>query len=385
MNNLLKKIALLIVLVGVYPNIYLINFLPKLPKTCFRLICICVVFILYLFQIIKYKRIDIMLILCSLFSVYQTMITFICREDMISVIYSNVFIALSCLIMTKLFVNYDKQLYIDVSFWYFFVMTFINAISTFVAAKENITTSLFYGNRNDIYKFFIPLIFFTLLKYRDSRKYYLYIVMLITLIPAIYCGSLSTSILLIILYLYILFFINKEIKLLNINIYLIVSLIGFVVFVLPGSKNVVLSNIIQFLGKDSTASGRLIIYDETLKLIKNGNIIFGNGFIYAEKCIKLLSGGNGHFHSTYLELMYRYGVIGIVFSTVIYYIYVKIIRKSNNIYLKNLCQIIIFCMMFWSIANTLFYHQCLYFLGLCTYFIGSYEYSFTNKRIEFYE
>lgn len=497
MNKLTTKItkykdAILIfcLLFILYPNVSLLNYIPLLPflliKTIVSLIIIfmgtsiksiikvpsMVVTLIYRFRFsentnnrsilifikdsIKNKKIDYFVLTSTIFYIYAFIITKINNGDLLSAIFENIIFGLALIILVKVFIERDKDLFIKISLIYFLILHLINFLFIFIN-KNNSSVGWFFDNRNNAFRYTMPLIYFLILEVERKKEevneivhfyhkvgiveknlekedgkihnilknkdifnnnvfvkaktekcgnyhvghldnkgnlsakqlisllpcgdrfirsdYDLYliislIILISILFVSIYSGALTTSICFLILIPYVIFLSHKDIKFFNIYIYLGIILVTFIFFTIPPINREFTSKIIVLFGKSESANGRFLIYDQIINAIQKGNIVFGNGIpklyeylneVNVEKVEVVLA------HSLYLDIFYKFGIIGTLIFISIIIVIINEINKSMNVFIKNIVSIFIFIILLWSIADEIYIYRLLYYFAFCYY------------------
>lgn len=424
-----------------YPNVSLLNYIPLLPFLLIKTIVSLILILIFIKDCIKNNEIDYFVLTSTIFYIYAFIITKINNGDLLSAIFENIIFGLGLIVFVKVFIDRDKDLFIKVSLIYFLILHIINFIFIFIN-KNNSSVGWFFDNRNNAFRYTMPLIYFLVLEVEDIRKkvnentysYYkedtiennyekedgkvynilknkdisnnsvfvkvktkncgschtgvldsrlirsahnLYIIIsLIILISilfvSIYSGALTTSICFLILIPYILFLSHKEIKFLNIYVYLGIILVTFILFTIPPINKEFTSKIFVLFGKSETANGRFPIYDKIISAIQKGNIIFGNGIpklyeylneVNIEKVKVVLA------HSLYLDIFYKFGIIGTLIFILIIIVIVKEIVKSKNIFIKNIVSIFVFVILLWSVADEIYIYRLLFYFAFCYYIL----------------
>lgn len=154
--------------------------------------------------------------------------------------------------------------------------------------------------------------------YRYLTKKNKFVTLLLLLIPLyqlyyVDCSTGKVGVTLLVM-LYLIFDLIKNIKWLNYKNFLLLSLVLFFGIVVFRLQNYFQFLIVDILHRDLTFTLRTFIWDEVLVSIKN-NLFVGIGFLYS------------HAHSNYLDILYKYGIVGFL----IYLINMNIINKRLNL------------------------------------------------------
>lgn len=386
-NKFIFIVLVLLSLLAVYPNIF---FLDKIffviPKLIFRCSLMLIIFIQYLFNIVKRKKIDLLFSICLFFVFFQIFLTVINNADIKAVVYSNLMISLSCLIITDVYINVNKKLYIDTVFYYLLSMNIISMSMFVFSGKSTTLLANFYGNQNDAFRYNLPLMLISYYKF-ENKKHIAIIINIILLLQTIISEALTSSIVLFFLLIYMLFLSNKNIKFLNIISYVFIGTILSLMFVIPKFNRYTFNKILVLVGKSKTASGRFNIYDIVINNIDSKSLIIGHGH-YKPDMIHNMFANEGirpynSCHNMYLEMLFKYGILSLIFFIILIILCFFIINKCNNIYIKNLSQISFAALILWSISEPVWFYNYLFVLGLMIYIIGKYEFDIKNQRIKF--
>ena len=200
---------------------------------------------------------------------------------------------------------------------------------------------LFY-NRNHLVRFFLPGIFFILMKCKNKTQKY------ITIYSLAYLGMMSFIILygksatglvaLVVLLALLLVFRNKPIpKYLEIKymvIYTILLFVGIFVFHIEKHFDYIITVLLQ---RDMTFSGRLYIWIAALDVIKE-NLLLGIG-AYSNYGSFLL--GFKHAHQYWLQSLLSGGIIGTIILLIIYINASNSLRDSKQVEGSNILCIVI--------------------------------------------
>lgn len=414
MNNSTTKItkyrdAIIIfcLLFILYPNVSLLNYIPLLPFLLIKTIISLSLILIFLKDSIKNKEIDCFVLTSIIFYIYAFVVTKINNGDLLTAIFENLIFGLGLILFVKIYIDRDKNLFIKVSLIYFLILHIINFIFIFIN-KNTSSIGWFFDNRNNAFRYTMPLIYFLALEMEEKRKkinenIYSYqkvdiiennyekedgktynilknnlysvisiIILISILFISIYSGALTTSICFLILIPYIIFLSYKEIKFLNIYVYLGIIIVTFILFTIPPINKEITSKIIILLGKSESANGRFLIYDQIISAIQKGNIVFGNGIpklyeylneVNIEKVKVVLA------HSLYLDIFYKFGIIGTLIFISIIIVTVKEIVKSKNIFIKNIVSIFIFIILLWSVADEIYIYRLLYYFAFLYYIV----------------
>lgn len=200
---------------------------------------------------------------------------------------------------------------------------------------------LFY-NRNHLVRFFLPGIFFVLMRCKKKTQRY------ITIYSLAYLGMMSFIILygksatgliaLIVLMVLLLVFRNKPIpKFLEVKyvvIYTILLFIGIFVFHIEKHFDYIITVLLQ---RDMTFSGRIYIWTAALDVIKN-NLLLGIG-AYSNYGNFLL--GFKHAHQYWLQNLLSGGVIGTIILLITYVNASNSLRDSKQVEGSNILCIVL--------------------------------------------
>lgn len=349
----------------IYPSHAFISFVDTKTKLILRAIAFLIVLILYLKELIQFKRISKLFILTSIISFYLAVITIVKHGAIDIALYSNMIILFSIFMSTELFYveSYRKE-YVYINY----ILLYFNLIILFV-----LNIIIHYGyydnmfNRNNFILYYFPLLVFEYIIKMDYDnkiwKVLRCISFIIILIISIRVGGTTSIICLSLVYLFI--YLLKD-KLINFKIlsnwktYYLFLLIVFVVFIYNIDKIQVANIISSLLNKTNGFSGRDQVYIGAKEnILKNFFFGIGTQIEYYQ-----IYNGLINAHNFVFQYWIDGGTIGLILLLIpLTYTFVCANRLTNvadrYVYLMFL-TIFIFRNMFEAIGlNYLFYTICI--------------------------
>lgn len=185
----------------------------------------------------------------------------------------------------------------------------------------------------------------------------------------------ATSIAWFTIYFVLLIFMSKKsilsnfINWLNVLVFIIISHL-LIVFV--KAQNWFDFIIVDILNKDLTLSGRTVIWDEAIKLIK-GSLIFGYGEISDGRYIRV---GSALFntHNIFLQLFLQGGILFVLFTLLIMFTSLYQIKQNQNQSVNSILLISVltlFCMMITEVYAFIIIFILLFLVYHCYLYIPS--------------
>ena len=249
--------------------------------------------------------------------------------------------------------------------WYyaFYLITLINFITIIVYPngmyKNSIyTNNWFLGYDNTHICFFYSTILFMFLdKYLSKRKYKLFdftILVLIT-IQVFYCFSANSIVSFIVfIFLTSLFTIkrkNKNSFKLNIKNFYLINLLFNLFFVVLRIQEKFEWLIVGVLGKKLDFSGRTVIWDKVVSLIRKQTFIG-----YGQEPVEIISNklGNAafaHAHNTILDITYKSGLLGLCLHSALHIQVIKELYSTKNNKLAIYVSILLFSFIILTIME----------------------------------
>ena len=270
---------------------------------------------------------------------------------------------LSFVMLTEVAIRKINIDFIEITYKICCIYMYINFITVIffpdgVIKPDNWTPVYFLGIDNRFIFTLFPLIVFSLIvslvKY-NKITFYVYFIIFLVLIMFLYLWSIGAALGIILLIFYLIFIyptkLNKKI---NYNILIVTIIILNLLTVYFQIQNYFSYFIVEILKKDITLSGRTILWNQIMEIIKN-NFIFGIGIISNMELHKIFNVPLTHPHNLFLNIIYQGGVV----SLIIYLYILKLIGiKLNecrylNIKLYGILSISIFIILFLSIVDTI--------------------------------
>lgn len=238
----------------------------------------------------------------------------------------------------------------------------------------------FLGYDNTHIFWYIPALVLSLinLKFKGKKIDILTIVLFVIISYSVYYCFSANSVVAYTLFLAYLF-LNKYInKFVNSKVCFIAFLLLFIFIVILRVQNIFSWLIVDILHKDLSFTGRTIVWDNTIKLIKE-KFVFGYGM--EEGIIVSQKLGNAHYvhaHNTLLDVLYKGGIIALVpFMSYIYLSILKLYKKRENEIAKMVSFAVfsLLLMMLFEARETA--------IGFYIIFSISYNIDYILERIEY--
>lgn len=276
--------------------------------------------VVFWFFIVK-KRVSQIVILICAWEIFLFITTFLHQGE----IYSSAVSAFSILSIVLLYdVAYDKgKLFLSSQLFCFEIIVYINLLTELLypnglyipSANSNAFVGRLYwflGYYNNHTKYFIPALLFAWLYYQSTklkkRTFFLTIAIYISAFLAWSGGVLiSLSIIAVVF----VFFKNRTFFF-NYYTYWMLHIVFYLFVIVFKMQNLFKWIINDFLGKWNSLMGRMIVWERTLKFIKDSPFIghgIQNSFVRASEYNVYWA--STHAHNMLLEVLYQGGAIGI--------------------------------------------------------------------------
>ena len=344
------------------PN-YIYAKMPELDKLFSYYLYGAILFILFYYiivLIINKRPPSLIVVLISLYGGALILSTIINKEDFLASLREGVsYIALFAL--SELLLSKSVKFYLSVMTPIFNLLIIINFVTlivwpngmyrSFVISEEfwNSGNNWFLGYDNAFFAYVLPALLFSIIKYLYIDKT-LFAKFKATVMVAIGAYSIisrwhATAVVCIIIFLFafVLIQMKKLPAIANAKTYLwgnVAVFLGFVIIRVQEIFSYIIKNI---LGKDLTFSGRIEIWDLSLKSISQAPV-FGYGIEDVTETVKKISINSSH--NQYLWILYRGGLIHFLpFSVMIFTIVRRLYKNREFAYVKltsvALCAIFI--------------------------------------------
>lgn len=302
---------------------------------------------------------------------------------------SQCFLVLVFTLYFRMCLEHNKKRIFSVFTDYFSILSILNFISIILKNNRDANRVYFLGYDNTFAPFLVIGCFIVLIYLIDDniekhtwKKYLSQCVFLINLVSALLVTSATIKVGMFMFVLgYALFYLLKlkKIKVLNYDVYFIVSLLIFfliVIFRMQDNFEYLITNILH---RDLTFTGRSYIWDRSLEYIGN-NQILGIGYWNMEN--RLATIGIYHAHSTYLNILLESGIIGMISYFALLFINGRKIKRINNVGIKNVIAFAFFAYFIMTISEVytsihLFY--VLFIIANIYSLKGSRNYESTNS------
>lgn len=203
-----------------------------------------------------------------------------------------------------------------------------------------------YDNTHIMWYFSAVLVSFINNKFIRKKQIKTSILYIIIVFCIIYCRSVNSMIAFGIFVLYLLFKKTiSKIKWLNYSTYLKSFVTFNILFVFARIQYAFSWFIVDILGKKLTFTGRTIIWDKVIELIKDSPLL---GYGYESTSIFISKMNNiyyTHAHNTLLDICYKGGILLMITFLYILFLIGKSIKECSNKALANFVSVILFCCM----------------------------------------
>lgn len=368
-NNNINILLFFFLLLLTCPTRIVLAIFPSNMKVVIRLIVFIILFFMYIFKVIKDKKINLFPLFMLIYMSWFLINSIIHHSDGIQIAVYQLIIGMSSVFFVNYFVDYKKE-FVYCSYWYFLFFTLLN----FVFDLFTNFSDIIFINSNDNLYFYMPLLLFSFLILEYNKKFvYLNIVSYIIMILTSYIqDATSTGILVVLFIIYFYIFNNKKFYLFfNVFTYSLVFIISFFLIVWMGTKSPIMPVFSSLLNKSITLSDRTPIYDLAVaKIIEKP--ILGYGVLTYESMYSHIE--FTHCHSIILDQLFKGGIIGlllfcfIIFYIIVYVVDIRIFDKYNYLILTFL-----FIFLLRNVLESPPFDSLAYFLSL-PYFLSN-----TNK------
>lgn len=376
LTNILNSKYIFIVILCIFfePQMFKENYYPLLSKIDFIykiLKIVCVIFLLFIY--FKNKKISKLFILMTVFQCFALFSTVI-GNGSISRFIGPALTTLAMIMLAEILIN-RKELFsvMKICIYYFRICFIINIISIIIIdfICHSDIKLYFLGIDNRFIFTYLPWISFEFMyslysKNKIDRSSILSLILCeLTLFYRFSVAAMFTFCL------WAIIFINSNHVSKFIKRYFICTLGCNVLIVLFKVQNL-FKPFLDTVGKDITLSGRTYLWDAVFNLIKS-KPLFGNGmqsvaydknfFFHSSSC-ELDFLAVSHAHNSYVTVLYRYGIIGLIIYLKIFWTTVGSLSKNfNNKYAKVLSLAILISLIL-AIFDTIDYSGLYFLLAL---------------------
>ena len=313
-----------------------------------RIFFITILVLIKIINMIRTRKIDIFVVVYSIYTLYIIIITFINKGYIESAVYQYGVLSIGCIMFVDFFSDNIKT-FVGSSYIYFLVLIFLNLFSMIFYNKN-----LIYGNTNNNFIFYFLFIFFSILINFKNKNKIMLSFNIFTYFIMLYCSyrfNATNTLIIIFLYTVALYAFNNEkcYKLFNNYTYFIVILFIFVFIVLPGENSILSVVVSKIFNKSTSLSGRSLIYEKSIaQFLKSP--IFGQGLLKTADAKAII--GNSWTHNLFLEQMLSGGVVGLILFLFIVFNTVFCVEKVSNLYLKYVLSTTLFFYLFRNMFET---------------------------------
>lgn len=265
----------------------------------------------------KFNWFTLLLILYCLFGAFSTYMGNYSSLDL----YIKTYIPILALVFyIDMGLNYNKFYVLDGINFTFLLFIIINFLTIILFPNGLYDDGLYSNNwffqydNTHIFMYIPALMVSYILKEIDEKKRMIFFIELtIITLCTLYCNSATSLVGLSILWIFLLMkkhFIKS--KIFNSSNFFILYMLIFFIIVLFRMQNIFSWLIVDILGKDLTFTKRTILWDNILLWIKK-NILIGYGLENS----KIFSAKMGyaaftHAHNTIFDVLYKYGLLGLI-------------------------------------------------------------------------
>lgn len=303
-----------------------------------RMFLMLIIFIMY----IKNNRISKIIIYVIIFELILIFSTFINgNKDMIitSINYAASVLCICCI--TEMGIKYNPKKFFKAGYYTLAIFTIINCITFYIYYPNGMPTGIYGDIRGDINYYFlghdngslyyiIPTLIFgaiyNYLKY-DKLSFKFILLIIFFIISYLYIWSVNAVIIIVCFLLFALTYNSKKYeKILNPKIFILIYIVLFLSIVVFNTENSILSNILDYLKRDATISGRTGIWQKAFYYINNQPLI---GYGYEEINILLIKFNIGKLHNIFVQILYNGGYLA-------FFTYFLIFISSTKKAFKNI-------------------------------------------------
>ena len=251
------------------------------------------------------------------------------------------------LILNYLLLRYSKQLLNAVKL-HFGILSILGVFTVmifpfgFLHGSDVYDAVYLVGGKNSSFPFYYVFLLVFYVDYIVNHKYKLpklwTVPLILTIIAVLICQSVNSALELTIIFTISTLYMIRKIK---VNAYIpIASMYTMLILIYLGSNMPFINNFLEQLGRNSSFSGRTILWNQAFLNILS-NPITGGGY---KLVYNIWDGVTDHAHSWYLDTFAKYGVISLVaFALII----ITVLNKLSCIRYKPLrCYLGLFFMVY---------------------------------------
>lgn len=360
-----------------FPKFVFLSNLVKYFSLFLSIIIFCIYFLNFKFSkfIITLFAIFVMLLISSLFGEYGSV------NELFKVYYR--IIALSC------YLDYGLKKYpkatLNSLFWVFFTLIFIN-FYTIVRYPDGLystilySTNWFFGYDNTHIFMYIPSLILLFCTKKVFKPYGILLFSIITFCIFL-CFSANSVVAFSIFLIYLIFnYSTCKMKFLNIKTYFFAYIVLFFSFVKFRIQNLFKWFIVDVLHKSLTLSTRIFLWDRVENYIIKHPIL---GYGQELNTTIIAKFGDPHFthaHNTFLDVMYKGGLIGLILHLLLIIMPCKNLYKYKDYFITKIISILFFCTMIMMVFEARQEKIGLYLILVLSYNIESIITSFEHHK-----
>lgn len=338
-------------------------------------------FIIYILTS-KYSKFIIILFIYSVFLIISTLLSNTGSLNEFFKIYCRV-ISLSCYLDYGL-KNYTKTI-INSLFWTLYLLILVNFCTIIIFPKGLYSTSLyttnwFFGYDNTHIFMYLPAIIL-LFCTKNIQKINGILLLAIITFCVFHCFSANSVVAYSIFLLYAISykFVEKS-KILNIKTYFLTYIALFALFVKLRIQNIFSWFIVDILHKTLTFSTRTVLWDKVESFIMSRPIL-GYGQEPSSTIIaKFESPYYTHAHNTFLDVLYKGGLVGLIFHICLMILPCRKLYKYKDYFVSKITSMLLFATMVMMIFEARQEKIGLYLALIVSYYIGSIIMAFKHEK-----
>lgn len=321
----------------------------------YKIISFIIIIYLYIKQG-KINKIDVTIFMSKIIIILSTLYN---EGDIIKTLGPTISV-LSFVMLTEVALRKINIIFIDIIVKIYCVYMWLNFITLIlypegVIKPDNWTPVYFLGIDNRFIFTLLPFVvfslIFSLIKYNKIRCYdYFNIIIILNMF--IFLWSVGAAIGIILLSLYIFFvYPTKLNKKINYSFLICFVLILNLLIVYFQIQNYFSYLFVDILKKDLTISGRTILWQKIIEIIKD-NFIFGRGSIYNSELYQIFDVPLTHPHNLFLSISYQGGIISFLLYLYILKLVGGKLNKYRNEKIYSILTVAIFIILLLSVVDT---------------------------------
>ncbi len=234
--------------------------------------------------------------------------------------------------------EYNEHAFLKTIYYLFYALLIVN-FATVLLFPEGMyddargirNTNYFLGNYNIFILYMLPAIVFGYLVNEGNIKKKGYFFLWILCFATLYIKRSATSFAVLLLGVYVIFLNHRWTRMIfNVKTYILVNILFFFSVVWNANSYDFIGKIANLLNKDSTFSGRTRIWSTAVQYIKR-NWIWGYG-CQSGTAFRIAFDNDSaiHCHNLYLNILYQYGIVGLIVIAVIFIIVLHELQRLKN-------------------------------------------------------